>query len=90
VERSGVRKYMRFNTSVQAVAFSKATGKFSITTKDLVNDTLATQEFDYVINATGHFSTPNIPAFEGMNKFPAASCIRMIFAMRWNSPARNF
>jgi len=70
VKRSGVRKYMRFNTSVQAVAFSKATGKFSITTKDLVNDTLATQEFDYVINATGHFSTPNIPAFEGMNKFP--------------------
>lgn len=70
VERSGVRKYMRFNTSVQAVAFSKATGKFSITAKDLVNDTLATQEFDYVINATGHFSTPNIPAFEGMNKFP--------------------
>jgi len=70
VERSGVRKYMRFNTSVRWVEFDKTTGKFTVATKDLVADTTASESFDYVINATGHFSTPNVPAFEGLNKFP--------------------
>lgn len=70
VERSGVRKYMRFNTAVRWVEFDQSTRKFTITTKDLVADTMASEEFDYVINATGHFSTPNVPAFEGLNKFP--------------------
>ena len=70
VERSGVRKYMRFNTSVRWVEFDNSTRKFTVTTKDLVADTMASEEFDYVINATGHFSTPNVPAFEGLNKFP--------------------
>lgn len=29
-----------------------------------------TEEFDYVIVATGHFSTPNMPYFEGLEEFP--------------------
>ena len=28
------------------------------------------EEFDYVVVATGHFSTPNIPYFEGLEEFP--------------------
>ena len=28
------------------------------------------EKFDYVVVATGHFSTPNIPYFEGLEKFP--------------------
>lgn len=58
VERSGVRKYMRFNTSVRWVEFDPDTGKFTVSTKDLVADTTASETFDYVINATGHFPPP--------------------------------
>jgi len=36
---------------------------------DLVNDNEYTERFDHVIVATGHFSTPNVPAFDGMERF---------------------
>ena len=35
---------------------------------ELYGDTL-TEEFDYVICASGHFSTPNVPYFEGVATF---------------------
>jgi hypothetical protein len=28
------------------------------------------QEFDYVVVASGHFSTPNVPLFQGVESFP--------------------
>ncbi len=31
---------------------------------------LESDEFDYVVVATGHFSTPNVPEFEGLDRFP--------------------
>ena len=45
------------------------TGKFAVTSHDLVNDQIVTEEFDDVVVATGHFSTPNVPEFEGFKTF---------------------
>jgi trimethylamine monooxygenase len=70
VERSDVRKYMKFCHAVRHVAFDKASGRFTLTVKDLVNDATLTETFDYVVVATGHFSTPNVPYFEGLERFP--------------------
>ena len=28
------------------------------------------ERFDYVIVASGHYSVPNVPSFEGIEKFP--------------------
>jgi len=70
VEKSDVRKYIRFRTPVRNVAFSAETGQFTVTAKDLVNDVLTTDVFDYVVVANGHFSTPNTPDFPGLDKFP--------------------
>ncbi|UDL96148.1 NAD(P)/FAD-dependent oxidoreductase [Lichenihabitans sp. PAMC28606] len=70
VERSDVRKYMKFCHAVRHVAFDKATGLFTVTVKDLVQDETLTETFDYVVVATGHFSTPNVPYFEGLERFP--------------------
>ena len=70
VEKSGVRKYIRFSTPVRWVTFDEATKKFTVTVKDLVADTHETSEFDYVIVANGHFSTPNVPHFPGIEAFP--------------------
>ena len=70
VEKSGARQYIRFNTAVHWVDYAEETGKFAVTVRDLKQDELRTEEFDYVVVATGHFSTPNAPYFEGLNQFP--------------------
>jgi trimethylamine monooxygenase len=70
VEQSGVRPYVRFSTVVRWVDYSPETGKFTVTVKDLPNDHVYAEEFDDVVVANGHFSTPNMPEFEGLRMFP--------------------
>ncbi len=68
VLKAGVRDWVRFSTAVRNVSF--ADGKFTVTACDLPNDRIYDEEFDNVIVATGHFSTPNVPHFDGFDKFP--------------------
>lgn len=70
VEKSGVRKYIRFDTPVRWVTYSDETQKFSVTVQDHQKDQSWVEEFDYVVVASGHFSTPNMPYFPGLEKFP--------------------
>ncbi|MGE8227060.1 MAG: NAD(P)-binding domain-containing protein, partial [Stenotrophomonas sp.] len=70
IEKSGVRDQIRFNMAVQWVDYSEETERFTVTVRDLKKDELLTEEFDRVIVATGHFSTPNAPFFEGVDRFP--------------------
>ncbi|QCX27833.1 NAD(P)/FAD-dependent oxidoreductase [Nocardioides jishulii] len=69
VEASDARRHIRFNHAVKWVEYSEETEKFSVTVKDLVADELVTEEFDHVVSATGHFSTPHAPEFEGLDTF---------------------
>ena len=69
VEKAGVRKYVRLNTIVRDVNYSEDTGKFTVTSHDRENDHTQSDEFDNVVVASGHFSTPNVPYFEGFDKF---------------------
>ena len=69
VKKSNVRDWCRFRTPVRMVEYSKDTGKFTVTVQDLKKDHVYSEEFDYVVNASGHFSTPNVPYFEGLDKF---------------------
>ncbi|MEG2731314.1 NAD(P)/FAD-dependent oxidoreductase [Brevundimonas sp.] len=70
VAKAGVRQYIRFNNAVKAVTFDEATRKFTVTAMDYSADTLTQEEYDHVIVATGHFSTPNMPEFPGFASFP--------------------
>jgi len=70
IAKSNMRQYIRFNTAVHWVTHDEASDKFSVTVRDLKKDELSTEEFDHVIVATGHFSTPNTPYFEGLEQFP--------------------
>lgn len=70
IERSGLRDQIRFNTAAHSVEYDQDTSKFTVTVRELEHDRLVSEEFDYVVVATGHFSTPNAPAFEGLNQFP--------------------
>ena len=70
IERKDVRKFIRFETAVRWVSFDEHTQRFSVTVMDHQTDQLHTEEFDFVVVATGHFSTPNVPYFPGVERFP--------------------
>ena len=69
VKRAGVRDAIRFRTAVRRVDYDDATGQFAVTAHNLATDEEATESFDHVVVATGHFSTPNVPHFDGLDRF---------------------
>ena len=69
IDKSGITHHIKLNHAVKWVSYDDATGKFSVAVKDLGADATTTSEFDDVIVACGHFSTPNIPEFPGIKMF---------------------
>ena len=69
VEKAGVRDWCKFRHPARWVEYNESKENFTVVAHDLVNDKQVRDEFDYVIVATGHFSTPNVPTFEGMDTF---------------------
>ena len=67
VTKAGVRDWIRFETVVRWV--EKTENGFDVTVCNLPSDRTYTEHFDNVIVATGHFSTPNLPQFEGFDSF---------------------
>ena len=65
-----VRSWIRFSTPVRMVRYSDDSGRFAVTSENLRDGHVQTEDFDHVIVATGHFSTPNVPSFEGIQSFP--------------------
>ena len=55
--------------SVKNVQFNKRTKTFTVSVKDLVKGEEYSQEFDRVIVASGHYSTPHVPNFTGIESF---------------------
>ncbi|MBQ0768803.1 MAG: NAD(P)/FAD-dependent oxidoreductase [Bizionia sp.] len=70
INKSNARDYIRFNTTARWVSFDENTKKFTLILDDLKNDKTYSEEFDYLIIASGHFSTPNMPHFKGIENFP--------------------
>ncbi|OQM76209.1 NAD(P)-binding domain-containing protein [Manganibacter manganicus] len=69
VNKAGVRKWIRFETAVRLVTWDAERRKFTVTVQDLPKDHCYSEEFDHVIVASGHFSTPNVPEFPGFSGF---------------------
>ena len=69
VKKAGVRHWIRFRTPVRHVSYDEGTGKFTVTAEDLKKKHEYQEEFDYVVVASGHFSMPNVPEFEGFETF---------------------
>jgi len=66
-----IRKFIRFQTAVRYVDFDVRNNEFHITVQDLITKkSMTSLTFDYVIVATGHYTTPNVCNFEGISKFP--------------------
>jgi trimethylamine monooxygenase len=69
VKKAGVRKWIRFSTAVRQVTYDADSALFTVTVNDLVKGHTYSEQFDYVVMASGHFSTPNVPEFEGFATF---------------------
>ncbi|AZO11545.1 MULTISPECIES: NAD(P)/FAD-dependent oxidoreductase [unclassified Mesorhizobium] len=69
VKKAGVRPWIRFSSVVRYVSWDARTRKFTVLVQDLPNDRSYSEEFDHVIVASGHFSTPNVPEFPGFDTF---------------------
>lgn len=70
IDKQDIRKYIRFECPVRWVTFDDETKLFTVTVMNHKTGEQETNEFDYVVVATGHFSTPNMPYFKGLEEFP--------------------
>ncbi len=70
VEKAGVRDWIKFRHACRRVDYDPSTEKFRVVVQDLVNDRELVDDYDHVICASGHFSTPNAPEFPGFQNFP--------------------
>ena len=67
-KKADVKKNMRFNTTVSSIIYNGS--EFEITSLNKKNNNISKEIFDYVVVASGHFSVPYIPEYEGMKSFP--------------------
>lgn len=70
VEKSDVRKYIKFNTAVRWVNYDATAEEFTVASQNVKTGESETHVFDKLVVSTGHFSIPNTPEFEGINTFP--------------------
>ncbi len=69
VEKAKVRPWVRFNTPVRMIDWDAARSQFRVTAHERVADRMYSELFDRVIIASGHFSAPSAPEFEGIKTF---------------------
>ena len=68
-EKANVRRWIHFNHIVKYVDCDEEK-KFTVRVLDLNTGKCREEQFDYVIVASSHFSTPQVPHFEGIDTFP--------------------
>ncbi len=69
LEKTSFKEKIRFNTIVRDVRYHEGTKKFEVTSRNNKSDIEAVDYFDHLVVATGHFSTPNVPYYDGFDSF---------------------
>ncbi|MFW2135426.1 NAD(P)-binding domain-containing protein [Chryseobacterium sp. TY4] len=72
IKKSKARDFIKFNTVARWVDYLEDKKQFRVIFDDLVNNETFEEYFDYLVVGTGHFSTPNLPYFKGIENFPGA------------------
>ena len=70
IKQSNARDYIQFDTVARWVDYLSDTKQFRVVFDDLANNRTFEEIFDYLVVGTGHFSTPNMPFFKGIDNFP--------------------
>jgi len=70
-KKNNLSQYIQFNHTVTWVRYNEETEKFEVTVKDTEKDeNKEGLEYEYVVVANGHYSTPSLPSFPGIPSFP--------------------
>ena len=69
IKKAGIRDKIRFNNLVRDVRYNDDARKFSVIARDSATDSESEDVFDHVVVASGHFSTPNVPYYDGFEAF---------------------
>ncbi len=67
-KKAEIRKYIRFHSAVTNVVYNG--NEFEISSLNKKENKVSKENFNYLIIASGHFSVPYMPEYEGMNSFP--------------------
>ena len=67
-KKANIKKYIRLNNTVTNVIYNGIA--FEITSLNKKDNNISNESFDNVVIASGHFSVPYIPEYEGMESFP--------------------
>lgn len=67
--KANIRDKIRFNSAVKEITFCQNSKKFNVRVQDFTKDISYSEEFDYVVVASGHFSTPEVPEYSGFSGF---------------------
>lgn len=70
--KSKLREFIQFNTVARWVDYIEEHQQFRVIFDDVKNNVTFEEYFDYLVVGTGHFSTPNMPYFKGIEDFPGA------------------
>ena len=68
-EKKKIRERITFNRSVKNCRFDEEKNMFVFISHDNLEDLDFEEEFDFVICATGHLSTPNLPFYKVLDDF---------------------
>lgn len=63
-EQFGILEHVKFDTKVESVTWDQQTEQYDLTTSDGQK-----HRFRYIISAVGQLNRPNVPSFEGAEKF---------------------
>ena len=67
-KKANIKKYIQFNTTVTEAKFNG--NQFEVSVLNKKDNTITSDNYDYLIVASGHFSVPYIPEYQGMKSFP--------------------
>ena len=69
VKKAEVRDKIRFNNRVRDIRYDERSGQFTVVSRDTEADRETSEDYDHVVVASGHFSTPNVPYYPGFENF---------------------
>src|SRR5690606_7337231 len=72
IKQSNARDYIQFNTVARWVDYIEDKKQFRVVFDNLQKNETFEEYFDYLVVGTGHFSTPNMPYFKGIDNFTGA------------------
>ena len=67
-KKANIKKYIQFSTTVTRAKFNG--NQFEVSVLNKRDNTITSDNYDYLIVASGHFSVPYIPEYQGMKSFP--------------------